>query len=335
MTNTALPSRILGQSGLSLTAIGLGAMNISGFYGPSTEEEAFALFDKAAELGIDHLDTSNVYGMGHSEEVIGRYLASRGPIFRIATKAGICSDPKTGGRFYDNSRGHLTASLEASLARLGLEAVDLFYVHRREAARPIEEVTESLAELKASGRTKAVGFSEISPASLDRAMAVHLVDAVQSEYSLATRAPELGLVQACERHAVALVAFSPVGRGFLTDTPPDMARVEGSAFLRSNPRFHEPNFAYNLASSDRFRQLAADFEAPAASLAIAWLLSRSETVIPIPGTRSPRHLEEAARGATMRLGAEDLARIEEALPPGWAHGDRYSETQWHGPERFA
>lgn len=325
----------LGRSGLSLSAIGLGAMNISGFYGPATEEEAFALFDCAAELGIDHLDTSNVYGMGHSEEVIGRYLASRGQVFRIATKAGICSDPETGGRFYDNGRAHLAASLEASLARLGLEAVDLFYVHRREAKRPIEEVAESLAALKASGLATAVGFSEISPASLERAMAAHPVDAVQSEYSLATRAPDLGLVQACERHRVALVAFSPVGRGLLTDAPPDAARVEASAFLRSNPRFQEPNLTYNLAASDRFRRLAAEFEAPAASLAIAWLLSRSETVIPIPGTRSPRHLREAARGAHLRLGRDDLARIEDALPPGWAHGDRYSEVQWNGPERFA
>lgn len=335
MTSTALPSRTLGQSGLSLSMIGLGAMNISGFYGPSTEEEAFALFDRAAELGIDHLDTSNAYGAGHSEEVIGRYLALRGSVFRIATKAGICSDPETGERFYDNSRAHLSASLKASLARLGLEAVDLFYVHRREVQREIEDVTESLAALKAEGHTKAVGFSEISPASLDRAMAVHPVDAVQSEYSLATRSPDLGLVQACERNGVALVAFSPVGRGLLTDTAPDTARVNESAFLKSNPRFQEPNFAYNLAASDRFRKLAAEFETPAASLAIAWLLSRSETVIPIPGTRSPWHLEEAARGVGMSLSPGDLARIEEVMPPGWAHGDRYSESQWKGPERFA
>ncbi|WP_209426546.1 aldo/keto reductase [Pararhodobacter sp. SW119] len=327
--------RRLGQTGQEISAIGLGAMNISGFYGSATEAEAFALFDRARELGIDHLDTSDVYGNGHSETVIGRYFAARGgPGFRIATKAGIRSDPDTGARYFDNSRAHLTGSLDASLKRLGVEQVELFYVHRREADRPIEEVTETLAELKAAGKIKAFGFSEIAPASLDRAMKIHPVAAVQSEYSLATRAPELGLVTACARHGTSLVAFSPVGRALLTDTPPDLARAEASAFLKSNPRFQEPNLTANLAATDRFRDAAARIGAPSAAVAIAWLLRQGEAIIPIPGTRNPRHLAEAAAGVDMELGADEMALIEQALPCGWAHGDRYSEAQWKGPERY-
>ncbi|WP_375261177.1 aldo/keto reductase [Palleronia sp.] len=329
-----MKTRKLGAQGPEVSAIGLGAMNISGFYGPATEQEAFALFDRARELGVDHLDTSNVYGKGHSEEVIGRYVAERGDVFRVATKAGICTDPDTGARYFDNSAEHLTASLDASLARLGVDCVDLFYVHRREADRPIEEVTETLVGLVRAGKTRAFGFSEIAPASLRRAAAVHPVAAVQSEYSLATRAPDLGLVQACAELGTALVAFSPLGRGLLTDTPPDRARAEETPFLKSNPRFVEPNLSANLAATDRLRAIAAEMEQPAASLANAWLLAQGDHVLPIPGTRDPDHLAEAVRGAELTLAPEDLARIEQALPVGWAHGDRYSEAQWNGPERY-
>ncbi|SFG39059.1 Predicted oxidoreductase [Palleronia marisminoris] len=330
-----MKTRKLGAQGPKVSAVGLGAMNISGFYGPATQDEAFALFDRARELGVDHLDTSNVYGKGHSEETIGRYFKDRGAVFRLATKAGICTDPDTGARYFDNSAEHLTASLDASLARLGVECVDLFYVHRREADRPIEEVTETLAGLVRAGKTRAFGYSEIAPASLRRAAAIHPVAAVQSEYSLATRAPDLGLVQTCAALGTALVAFSPVGRGLLTDTPPDQARADASAFLKVNPRFVAPNLAANLTATDRLRELAAEMGLPAASLAIAWLLAQGDHVLPIPGTRNPDHLAEAVRGAELDLDAEDLARIEDALPVGWAHGDRYNQAQWIGPESFS
>lgn len=326
-------TRRLGAEGPEISAIGLGAMNIAGFYGPATEDEAFALFRRAAELGVDHLDTSDVYGMGESEEVIGRYLAQGGTPFRLATKAGIRRDAE-GNRYYDNSAAYLTESIEGSLRRLGVERVDLFYVHRREAGRPIEEVTETLEGLRRAGKIGGFGFSEIAPDSLRRAATVAPVAAVQSEYSLSTRAPELGLVQACETLGTALVAFCPVGRGLLTDRPPDAERVAGSAFLRVNPRFEEPNLSANLAWTDSLRALAAEIGEPAAALATAWLLGRSENVIPIPGTRSPEHLAECLRGAELSLSGEDLARIETALPVGWAAGDRYSEAQWIGPERY-
>lgn len=215
--------RQLGQAGPEVSAIGIGAMSFSNFYGPCSEAEAHAVLDAARDLGIDHLDTANIYGMGLSETIIGRYLARRGPAarahFRIATKAGIRHDPETGERGIDNSRAHLEAELDASLARLGVDSVDLFYVHRRDTRHDIEAVTESLAGLQRAGKIGAFGFSEIAPTSLRRAAAVHPVAAVQSEYSLATRAPDLGLVQACAELGTALVAFSPVGQQTPTGAP--------------------------------------------------------------------------------------------------------------------
>ncbi|WP_274427135.1 aldo/keto reductase [Chelativorans sp. YIM 93263] len=195
-------------------------------------------------------------------------------------------------------------------------------------------MTETLADFKAQGKVKAFGFSEISPASLRRAACVHSVAAVQSEYSLSTRAPELGLVQACEALGTTLVAFLPVGRGLLTDRRPTAESVSRSSFLKENPRFREPNLSANIAATDRFRAFSAELQVPAASLATAWLLMRSSSVIPVPGTRNLEHLEELAAGVELKLSKEILARLEEILPVGWAHGDRYSDGQWSGPERY-
>jgi aryl-alcohol dehydrogenase-like predicted oxidoreductase len=331
-----LQKRQLGAGGPFVSAVGYGAMSFTDFYGPVSEAQSHAVLAAALELGIDHLDTSNVYGMGLSERVIGSFLAGRKgpPPFTIATKAGIRRDPETGARSFDNSAGHLAAELEASLARLGVEAVDLFYVHRRDARVEIEEVTETLAGFVKAGKIRSFGFSEIAPSSLRRAAAVHPVAAVQSEYSLATRAPELGLVQACAELGTALVAFSPVARGLLTDRPPSAETVAQSAFLKVNPRYTEPNLGVNLRLTDGFRALGREMGRPAASLAIAWLLHQGEHVLPIPGTRSPGHLRELALGASLELSASDLARIEAVLPVGWAHGDRYSAQQSIGPERY-
>ncbi|MEO1689680.1 MAG: aldo/keto reductase, partial [Pseudomonadota bacterium] len=208
------------------------------------------------------------------------------------------------------------------------------YVHRREAERPIEAVTEALAALVAKGKTKAIGYSEIAPSSLRRACAVHPIAAVQSEYSLQTRAPELGLIQECERQGTALVAFSSVGRGLLTDRPPSPEKIEGIDFLKGNPRFMAPNLEANLKASAPFRALAAEMGVAAATLANAWCLAKSPCVIPIPGTRHVEHLRESTAAAALALSPEDVARIEAALPVGWCHGDRYNAGQWVGPERY-
>jgi aryl-alcohol dehydrogenase-like predicted oxidoreductase len=333
-----MEKRALGPGGPEVSAVGIGAMSFTNFYGPVSEADSHAVLATALDLGIDHIDTSNVYGMGLSERTIGSFLEKQGKqkagLFRIATKAGIKRDKETGARSFDNTKAHLEAELDASLQRLGIDCVDLFYVHRRDPNLPIEEVTDSLAELVKAGKTRTIGYSEIAPASLRRAAAVHPIAAVQSEYSLQTRSVELGLVQTCEALGACLVAFSPVGRGLLTDRPPSAASVESSGFLKENPRFMEPNFSANLRITDHFRDLARDLDTSAASLAIAWLLHQSPTILAIPGTRSVTHLRELAAGAQLRLSESDLARIEATLPVGWAHGDRYSEAQWIGPERY-
>lgn len=330
--------RQLGPGGPSVSAVGVGAMSFTAFYGPTDEDASHAVLTAALDLGIDHIDTANVYGMGLSETVIGAFLAKQGKqkdgLFRLATKAGITRDPETKARGFDNSREHLEAELDASLKRLGVDSVELYYVHRRDPRVEIEEVAETLTGFIQAGKIRSFGFSEIAPASLRRAAVVHPVAAVQSEYSLQTRSPELGLVQGCEALGASLVAFSPVGRGLLTDTPPDAARCEASDFLKGNPRFMGKNHLANVSISDGFRRLAAEKGVAAAALAIAWLLHRSPSVIAIPGTRSVDHLKQLAAGGALALSDEDLDRIEEVLPAGWAHGDRYSAAQWEGPERY-
>ncbi|MEP3844089.1 MAG: aldo/keto reductase [Paracoccaceae bacterium] len=331
-----MQKRQMGRDGQSVACLGVGAMSFAEFYGPTSEENSFAILDAALEAGVTHLDTSNVYGMGRSENAIGSYLQANPAardVFHIATKASISRDAD-GNRFFDNSPEHLEAELDKSLQRLKVDCVDLFYVHRRNPEIEIEQVTETLAGLVRKGKTRSIGYSEIAPASLRRAQAVHPVAAVQSEYSLWTRSPEMGLVQTCAELGVALVAFSPVGRSMLTDHPLTKDVIATLPFLKINPRFQSPHYEENLRLSDGFRKLAAEFEIPAAGLAIAWTLAKGDHVIPIPGTRSVGHFKELLAGTNAALSADDVARIEAVLPIGWAHGDRYSDDQWVGPERF-
>lgn len=328
--------RPLGANGPEVSALGIGAMSFSSTYGPVDEAQAHAVLDRALDLGVDQIDTANVYGMGQSETFVGRYLeryrGKGGLPFRIATKASISRDAD-GNRHFDNSPEHLTSELDKSLQRLGVEQVDLFYVHRRDPRFEIEEVTDTLSGLVKTGKIKAIGFSEIAPTSLLRAHAVHPVAAVQSEYSLQTRQPELGLVQACERIGAALVAFSPVGRGLLSDTPPTAERAAASSILKGNPRFSGPNLDRNLAALAPLRDLAQSCGISTAGLAIGWVLSRSVAVLAIPGTRSPAHLHELVQGAG---GLDDalLSEIDRLLPPGWCHGARYTPAQYIGPEFY-
>ena len=330
--------RSLGRNGPMIHPIGIGAMSFSNFYGPTDEVASHAILDAAVEAGVNHIDTANVYGMGTSETVIGTYLKANPEAkdhFHIATKGAITRNPNGAGNIFDNSAAHLEAELEGSLKRMGVEAVDLYYVHRRDASVPIEEVTETLAGLVKAGKTKAIGFSEIAPSSLRRAHSVHPVGAVQSEYSLSTRMPELGMVQTCAELGVAMVAFSPVGRSFLTDAPLSHAAAQELPFLTHNPRFMEPNYSANIAAVAPFQALAADMGMSAAGLAIAWVLSRGDHVIPIPGTRSLAHFAQLLEATDRVLSDEELKAIEAILPVGWAHGDRYSDLQWNGPERFS
>ena len=228
----------------------------------------------------------------------------------------------------------LEEELNKSLARMGVECVDLYYVHRRDPEVPIEEVAGTLGRLVKAGKTKSIGFSEIAPTSLRKAHAEHPVAAVQSEYSLSTRSPEMGLVQTCAELGVAMVAFSPVGRSLLTDNPLSFQAVQDLPFLTNNPRFMEPNYSANIDAIKPFRELASDMGLSTAGLAIAWLLAQGEHVIPIPGTRSVKHFAELLQAADRSLTDDELKAIDEVLPIGWAYGDRYSVAQWVGPEKY-
>ena len=332
-----MKQRTLGTLATPISAIGYGAMSLCDFYGATDDVKSDAILSRCLDLGITHVDTSNAYGAGGSEKRIGQFLKKQGgqaqDCFTIATKAAITTTPE-GQRTFNNTRHHLESELEKSLSRLGVEQVELFYVHRRDAAVPIEEVTESLAEIVRSGKARQVGYSEIAPASLSIASEHHPIGAVQSEYSLSTRAPELGLVQKTAELGASLVAFSPVGRSLLTDQPLDFDTCQSLAFMKANPRFQADTLPRNMAITDVYRRLAAELGLPAGGLAIAWLLARGEHVIPIPGTRSVDHLNELVAGVEIVLTDSDLARIESALPVGWCHGDRYANAQWVGPERF-
>lgn len=326
--------RQLGKAGPRVSAIGLGCWNFAGPYGPTSEKESHETLAAAKDLGINLLDTANVYGMGISEKTVGSYLRGHPGHFKIATKAGIRRDPGTGKRWFDNSADHLRNELEASLTRLGVEHIDLFYIHRREAGRPIEEVVETLLRFQQEGKIGGFGFSEISPASLRLAHAVSPVAAVQSEYSLWTRQPDLGMIQACKELDVAFVAFCPLGRGIFADQAPDPATLGDQDFRKANPRFLEPNLSRNLAAIAPFKDYARDIGATPIALAIAWLLTRGPHVIPIPGTRSADHLTDCANGVALKLTPAHLKEIDRILPVGFAHGDRYSSDQVAGVETY-
>ncbi|MEH6405637.1 MAG: aldo/keto reductase [Sneathiella sp.] len=329
-----MQKRLLGHEGLQVSSVGLGCWSFGSAYGPTTEAESHDTLDAAIDHGITFLDTANVYGNGVSEQVIGSFLAKTSHKFTIATKGGIHRPPGSTERTFDNSPKHLRTALEKSLTNLGVEYVDLYYIHRREAARPIEDVMETLVRFKKEGKIGGIGFSEIAPASLRRAHAIHPVTAIQSEYSLWTRQPELGMIQACKELGVAFVPFSPLGRGIFGSVTPDPTTFGKLDFRLANPRFTSPNFETNVKQIAAFKAYAADNGFQPASLAIAWTLHKGEHLIPIPGTRSRDHLEEHAKAAQITLSANDMAEIDLILPAGFAHGYRYSEKQAVGAELY-
>ena len=329
-----METRRLGQDGPEVGMIGLGCWSFAGAYGPTDQAESHRTLARALELGVDFLDTANVYGNGVSEEVIGAFIKAHPDRFKIATKGGIYRPPETNKRTFDNSAEHLRSALEASLRRLGVDYVDLYYIHRRDPKLPIEDVMETLVRFKEEGKIGGIGFSEISPTSLRRAHAVHPVMAVQSEYSLWTRQPELGMVQTAKALSVTFVPFSPLGRGMFSTMPPAPDAFGSLDFRKHNPRFLEPNFSDNLKAIQPFKDLAADLGATPAALAIAWVLKRDQGHIPIPGTRSPAHLEELASAADLSLEPGTMAEIDKILPPGFAYGHRYSDAQQIGAELY-
>lgn len=326
-----MKKRALGVGGPMVSAIGLGCMSFGGIFGPTTYEDSFRCLDAAWDHGITFYDIANIYGMGLCETIVGEWQAARKHPIHIATKAGIIySTP----RRFDNSAAHLRAELDASLRRLGTDYVDLFYVHRREQACPIEDVVQTLQRLIEEGKIGGYGLSEISPGTLRRAHAVHPVSAVQNEYSLWTRLPELGLIQTCAELGVGFVPFSPLGRGAFSREPFDPSVLPPDDFRLLIPRFSGKDWAMNAAKIAEFRALAHDLGLNAPALAMAWVLDQGPHLIPIPGTRTATHLADWAGAANITLTPEIRAEIARVLPIGWTYGDRYNDALSLMVERY-
>ena len=323
-----MKTRKLGQNGPTVSAIGLGAMSFGGIFGPTDEAESLACLDAMLDVGITFIDIANIYGMGISETIVGKWLSSRRPDVTIATKASFVAGPP---RRIDNSEAHLRAELEASLKRLNRDHVELFYIHRREHKRPLPEVIGTLSRLIEEGKIGGYGMSEIAPYTLREAHAIHPCTAIQNEYSLWTRQPELGLIQACQSLGVAFIPFSPLARGMLGDAP--LAQPT-DGFRGQNPRFTEPYFSQNTQKINAFRAFCASRGWSTPATALAWILSRGPHLIPIPGTRKAANLRQWAQAATITFTPEDLAEIDRLLPPGWASGDRYGDHQLLAIERY-
>ncbi len=326
-----MKTRRLGKNGLDVSAISLGCMNFSGFYGPTDKQESFECMDAAREHGINFLDTAELYGNGDSEELIGEYQKERNYKFTIATKGGIV-EGKRGEN--DNSEAALRKALEGSLRRLKVDHIELYYIHRRDWSIEIEEVTQTLAKFKEEGKIGGLGFSEISPSSLRRAHSEHPVTAVQNEYSLWTRYPDLGMLQTCRELGVTFIPFSPLARGMLTDTFPNPNKFLETDFRKNQPRFLEPNFATNCSIISGFREFSKSRGWNTSSAALAWILDQGDHLIPIPGTRSAEHLANWAGACEIQLTDEDRTKIDRLLPVGFAHGDRYSNEQMISIERY-
>jgi aryl-alcohol dehydrogenase-like predicted oxidoreductase len=317
-----IPTRTLGRSGLVVSMQGLGCMGMSQSYGVADPAESLATVHRALDLGVTFLDTSDVYGGGHNEEFVGRAIAGRRDEVVLATKFSLTRD-EAGGMSVNGRPEYVRSAIDASLQRLGTDRVDLYYQHRVDPTVPIEETVGAMAELVAAGKVRHLGLSEASAASLERACAVHPIAALQSEWSLWTRDLEVEVVATARRLGIGIVAFSPLGRGFLTGAIRSPADFDDDDFRRNNPRFSGENFDANLKLVDEVRALATEKGCTAGQLALAWVMAQGSDVVPIPGTKRRTYLEENVAACDVALTDDDLARLDALAPRGAAAGDRY------------
>jgi aryl-alcohol dehydrogenase-like predicted oxidoreductase len=317
--------RTLGTEGLEVSAQGLGCMGMSEFYGTADEGEAIETIHRALDLGITFLDTADMYGPFTNERLVGRAIEGRRDEVQIATKFGNERSEDGGYLGINGSPEYVRRACDASLERLGVDHIDLYYQHRVDKTVPIEETVGAMAELVQQGKVRHLGLSEASPETIRRANAVHQITALQTEYSLWTRDPEDEILPTVRELGIAFVAYSPLGRGFLSGAITSTDEFDEDDFRRRNPRFQRDNMRQNLQLVERVREIAEEKDATPGQLALAWLLHQGTDIVPIPGTKHVRYLEENAAADDIELTDEDLGRIDEAAPAGAVAGDRYPD----------
>ena len=325
LSTDSLPTRALGRSGLTVSAQGLGCMGMSFAYGTPDAAEATATIDRALELGITLLDTADMYGFGENEQLVGKAIAGRRDDVVLATKFGIFLDPDgRDGRGVRGDPEYVRQACDASLGRLGVDHIDLYYQHRPDTGVPIEETVGAMAELVSAGKVRHLGLSEASAATVRRATAVHPIAALQTEWSLFSRDIEDEIVPTCRELGVGLVPYSPLGRGLLTGTVSSLDELQGDDFRRTQPRFQGDNLGRNLELVAVVREIAAGRDATPGQVALAWLQAQGDDVVPIPGTKRRTYLEENVAALGVELSADDVARLEALTPVG----TRYADAGW-------
>jgi aryl-alcohol dehydrogenase-like predicted oxidoreductase len=325
--------RALGKGGLTVSALGLGCMGMSEFYGPGDERESIRTIHRALEMGMTFLDTADVYGLGRNEELVGKAIRDRRDKVVLATKFGNVRGKDGSWQGVNGKPEYVRSCCEASLRRLGVDVIDLYYQHRVDPATPVEETVGAMADLVREGKVRFLGLSEAAPGSIRRACAVHPIAALQSEYSLWTRDPETEVIPTCRELGVGFVPYSPLGRGIFGGRIRGPADIAEGDYRRNSPRFQGDNLARNLSLVTRLDEIAAEKKCRPSQVALAWLLARGTDIVPIPGTKRVERLEENAGALGIRLSGEDLARIDKAFPPGAAAGMRYPEPAMRAVNR--
>jgi len=328
-----METRRLGKSGLTVSALGLGCMGMSEFYGARENNESVATLHRALDLGINFLDTADIYGLGHNEELVGKAIRDRRKEVILATKFGIVRGSDGSWKGVNGKPEYVREACEASLRRLGVDVIDLYYQHRVDPETPAEETVGAMAALVREGKVRFLGLSEAAPATIRRAYAVHPIAALQSEYSLWTRDPEGEVLSVCRELGIGFVPYSPLGRGFLTGKIKRPEDLPEGDYRRNSPRFQGENFQRNLDLVRLVEEIATEKGCTPPQLALAWLLANGKDMVPIPGTKRRDRLEENVGALKVILTMRDLARIDEALPPGAASGPRYPEEAMRAVNR--
>ncbi len=328
-----MQTRHLGTSGLTTSALGLGCMGMSDFYGATDEQESIATIHRAVDQGVTFLDTADMYGVGRNEELIGRAIKDIRAQVCVATKFGNVRAADGAYIRVDGSPSYVRSACEASLRRLGIETIDLYYQHRVDPNTPIEETVATMAELVKEGKVRYLGLSEAAPATIRRAHAVHPIAALQTEFSLWSRDPEDEILPTVRELGIGFVPYSPLGRGFLTGQIKNVEDLASNDWRRTNPRFQGENFQKNLDLVGRIGEIASKKGCQPSQLALSWVLAQGEDIVPIPGTKRRTYLDENIGAMEVHLSEEDLATIDQVLPHGTVSGTRYAEAQMKNVNR--